>query len=73
MRSFIIVNVVKCNHDGIEHVCYEHTNCEQEVCIEHVHCELVCCKSDDREPECCDHDDIEYEKMFPSMIFRHPK
>ena len=41
--------------------------------MEHVHCELVCCKSVDREPECCDHDDIEYEKMFPSMIFRHPK
>ena len=41
VRSFIIVNVVKCNHDGIEHVCYEHTNCEQEVCSEQLNMFIV--------------------------------
>ena len=29
VQSFIIVYVIKCNHDGIEHVCYEHADCEE--------------------------------------------
>ena len=74
VRSFIIVYVIKCNHDGIEHVCYEHANFEQ-VCSEQLNMLIVNLYSVNLMIVNLNVVImmILNMRMFPSMIFRHPK